>query len=983
MMKRTLHMVWIVVIVISALVSLATYGTTLPPSFTSSLPLDKPVATDSDGKHTVIADGAARRLLFLNSGDKLTSIVSFETLNAPIDVVTDAVVTGDSVYVSGLRYKPDSDVITNERILHYSVDGHYRGIVYETKTLFHYTPEIMKLCDTDEGVIAVESHYDLAGDDPIGKHIADFYRITPEGAQTLYTIPITTNALLDAGYSPALGGCYVALDNLGQLVEVKGEIDTGTYRFTAVDLDNHGKIYATDDKSGSVMVINLDGSTDTVLENAGRQSLHINGNVLTTCSNDRSTVTIYDLGTQDIRIHSEIYPARSLAALKGVVWFSRLVLAVSAVVFLVIKARNAYRKGHIDAIGPALAALAVLITVALAIVHLSYANYKSLLTVRASEISAYADYLSLQSSDLGKQLESLNDRYHLADEIKKDSSTDVGFLNCMHTVDRLVESASFNGIGLYYVFYGVDDLGIYYLYDSTLAHFMGSTVRQNLNNMYVSFAFKQPTPMFSGDLHTGSTLRDTTQYRLVSLPNSNGKVIGVIEIGSKQKSYASSIMGDLVSNVLGLLVMTLVVYLTYSELRACGRCYLLFQDMRDEHSHDAEALLTRPFSFFVTILTSIDSVMTVLIARSLATTAGLDAQGVYVAIPSVMLGVGLAMGQLVYGLLGTRLSLRQILRYGSSAMLVCATFAAFVVGISNYWLYCLAKMLMAIPFGLLYTTCYSMPRRARSDDWRIEAAGGIRRTDTSAAALGTVLGGYAAQVLGSAWVYVLVAVASIPIFIMASTMLHRHRHAPETHSSEEVAGPIGGLRFLTSRPTAALALLVILPLQLALGYNSFAFPLFSSDLGISSTAISNIVVLGQLAVYVSISTIERVQGRIGGWHLCFFALGLLGALFLLFSLNTTFVWATVVIALVGIFAKACDAWKGLWLRSADAVGMNAGKATGMMFATRSLALMAQPLVLSFLTTNLGNRNILVIGALCCICAFAFYRVTRETSIADS
>ena len=983
-MKRTLRIVWIVAIVTSALVCLATYGTTLPPSFTSSLPLDKPVATDSDGTHTVIADGAARRLLFLNSSDNLTSIVSFETLNAPIDVVTDTVVTGDSVYVSGLQYQPDSDLITNERILHYGVDGRYRGIVYETNSEVHYTPEIMKLCDTDDGVVAVESHYAPVGDDPTGKHIADFYRISPDGAETLFTIPITTNTLLDAGYSPGLGGCYVALDNLGQLVAVDGEIDSGTHRFTSVDLDNSGRIFATDDTSGSVMLVYMIGEPEVVLENAGRQSLHINGNVLTTCSNDRSTVTIYDLSSKDHRTYSEIYPARSLATLKAVVWFSRFVLAVSALVFLFIKARNAYRNGHIDAIGPALAAIAVLITVALAIVHLSYASYKSLLTVRASEISAYADYLALQSNDLGKQLESLNDRYHLAEEMEKgDESADAGFIDCLHTVDRLVESAGYNGIGLYYVFYGVDDLGIYYLYDSTLAHFMGSKVRQSLDNMYVSFAFRQLTPVFSGTLRTGSTLRDTTQYRLVSLPNSQGKVIGVIEIGSRQKSYASSIVGDLVSNVLGLLVMTLVVYLTYSELRACGRCYLLFQEMRDEHSHDAEALLTRPFSFFVTILTSIDSVMTVLIARSLATSAGLGSQSVYVAIPSVMLGVGLAMGQLVYGLLGTRLSLRQILRYGSSAMLVCATFAAFVVGISNYWLYCLAKMLMAIPFGLLYTTCYSMPRRARSDDWRIEAAGGIRRTDTSAAALGTVLGGYAAQVLGSAWVYVLVAVASIPIFIMASTMLHRHRHAPETHSSEEVAGPIGGLRFLTSRPTAALALLVILPLQLALGYNSFAFPLFSSDLGISSTAISNIVVLGQLAVYVSISTIERVQGRIGGWHLCFFALGLLGALFLLFSLNTTFVWATVVIALVGIFAKACDAWKGLWLRSADAVGMNAGKATGMMFATRSLALMAQPLVLSALTTNLGDRNILVIGAICCICAFFFYRVTRETCIADN
>lgn len=82
----------------------------------------------------------------------------------------------------------------------------------------------------------------------------------------------------------------------------------------------------------------------------------------------------------------------------------------------------------------------------------------------------------------------------------------------------------------------------------------------------------------------------------------------------------------------------------------------------------------------------------------------------------------------------------------------------------------------------------------------------------------------------------------------------------------------------------------------ALGYSSFLFPLFSSDLGLSKTDVNNIVVLGQIFVYACIFAIERLEGYYGRWWVSTTAIALLGAVFLLFSVRTTLAWSVAVIA---------------------------------------------------------------------------------------
>ena len=242
-----------------------------------------------------------------------------------------------------------------------------------------------------------------------------------------------------------------------------------------------------------------------------------------------------------------------------------------------------------------------------------------------------------------------------------------------------------------------------------------------------------------------------------------------------------------------------------------------------------------------------------------------------------------------------------------------------------------------------------------------------------------VIGGYAAQLLGNIWVYAFVAIACLPVIFMVVNLLpHSMKPLEKLAQPDSKNGLIRDM--LKNTPALAIAMLIILPATIAAGYASFLFPLFSSDLGMTKADVNNIVVMGQLVVFVCINQIDRVEARHGKWKASTSAIALLGVVFLLFSVNTTLAWSTAVIALVGLLGKTSDGWKAMWLRSANEADVPAGRAVGAMYTTRSLALVAQPFILSSLLGTTDKLAVIVIGVICLICAGLFFSITRKTSL---
>lgn len=982
---KSIRIVLTVLAALAAALLFATYGTVLPSAPFAPVQINGPAAVDSDGSLTVVADSESRRALILNAAGDLTGVVDCMTMDAPFDALTDVCVSDGRVYLAGVKFAPDSDVIVQERVATYDKGGNLQGIAYTRAGIGDVIPSIKSLSDIPGGVaLAYEEQHELTSDE---EEVAQgstirFVIIDDEGSHELEIAGTAGATVLTAAFTISDVNHYTTLSFRGVLNDDMSEHSSQTYAghvFTAIDIDGNGTLYACDDETGALCTRPSETSDIQVLvEGEGYNDVHENNGVISLCATAANEVKLCTPSGEVTRSLTRVRPSPGFSARMVGVWVSGLYLAVLAMVLVVRKVRSQIASGDITGIGPAFLSISVVAAIAVAIGNLSLSSYQSSLQVRANQINAYADYLQTCAPDLSAAMERADDRDALHGSENQLSDAVANLIDAASPALSLVDAANNNGVGMYCTVYGHDDKGIFYLYGSSFEHVMGTSARTFDNNgLEDAFTLEYAQ---ADKLLQGGTLRDAAQYRYVQIPSTDGKSIaGVIEIGSKMRSFESSITGNLAQRILGLLVMVLVVYLAYCEIRAGGRCLFMYRQRQAQDQQRSAAVLTRPFTLAITMLTSIDSVMTVLIARDMLAHAGVSDSSPLLALPAIMLGIGTVLGQSIYGIAGPRVGLRQLMAGGAVAMMLCACFTCATVYSGNFWLYCGAKLAMAAPFGMLYTLGFSLPRLAADDETRAMASDGVNRTNTSAAALGTVLGGYAAQSLGNAWVYILVALACIPVIIMALSLLPRGMRPLEALAQPDHGS--GSIRDLVKSPSVlALTFFVVLPTAVATGYSSLLFPLFSIDLGLSKSDVNNIVVLGQLFVYVCIGGIYRANARYGRWCVTTVSVLLFGIVFLLFAVNTTLVWSVVVIMLVALLYKSSEDWKALWPQAADAVDVPAGQATAALLATRSLALTVGPFILGALLGVTDSVAVIVIGAICVICAGLFYLITRHAGL---
>ena len=969
----------VVLAIVAGLVCLATIGTTLPLSPFDPIRLDGPTVVDSDGNHTAIVDTESRRILILNKNRKLKGIVNCDELNSPIEAVIDVCVTDKTLYVAGVKYQDDSTTIARERIVAYDMNGRSEQLVYELERSNDQTPTVKTMDSDGDGVYVVMARGSKAD---ARSSIIEVVRVDRESSEPIGLEEVELYAVHDLGFSFKRKK-LVSVSVRGVLNDSYGASEDEDYpheefAFTSLDIADDGSAFVYDDVTNALYRMTDDGELQVLAEGSAYSSIHVNGKTLSACDREENAVETGSLDCTDLVRIDTVRLSRALASMTFVVLACRIYLALFIAAALARAAWSRISSGRIAGMSALIASTVVVFVVSLAITYISYGSYQSRLITRTNEIATFADYLETTSDKLSESMEQLKSRSSLRKEDDNPIEAYTHIVEIDELAGNLASAATRNGIGTYIVAYASDDQGIYYLFDSSLEHVIGTSDISSTNAEVIANVFATNTS--DSAIHTGRALYDGTLFRLVRIPSRDGsRTVGVIEIGSRMRTFESAIQGEQIETVLALLVMVMVVYLTYTELHECVLCFISYRELR--HHHDAIAILTRPFSFCVTILSSIDAVMSTLIARSLIASSGLPRSSLMLALPAMMMGIGLALGQAIYSLLGSRVVIRKLMMRGAAVMTAAALLTAGTVFMGNFWAYCLAKLCMAIPFGLLYTLSYSLPRRADTDEVRALAAGGIKRTDTSAAALGTIAGGYAAQNLGNPWVYILVASVSVVVFLLASSLLPNSKHPLEDESEAADSRSQAMMTLIANRKTLPIILFVMLPSILCAGYNSFMFPLFSADLGLETSSINNLFVLGQIVVFVSIPLIELAETELDKWRVAWLAVVSLGIVFLLFSFNTTLVWAVVTIVLVGVLCKCADGWKALWPRAAEELGLSTGLATGAMFAVRSILLIVQPLLLGFLLTVSDRMAVVVIGLICSFCAFAFYRTTRRTPLA--
>ena len=968
----------------SVIVIFLSLGIELPQTPFDTVRLNGPTLADTDGNAMIVVDSEAHRMLFLDANYELTRIVNFDEEKPPLQAITDVSVAKAHAYVAGVNYYGESNLIERESILQYGLYRSPYTTVLELGSERLYQPRIKSLNDSGEGLyVTLLNRTGIAGTSSVDETIKVILLAGGE-EKTVYESKSLEFDVFSAGYDDQTD-TVVTVSQRGVIndsLDPSEKNPFADYAFSEVDLGSNGCTYATDGNTGAVCKVDLEAQTvEPIITNMFFSSLSVNGDRIVATSLADDGVVVADLDGHIEVTLKRVRLSWYLALFVSAVWLSWATLLCVAVGYIVYRVRIALKTLSAGGIGHVFAVVAVIVAVAIGLSTNYYHSLETATETRRQEVNAFADLIVEDVGSVSEAMEELDDR-DLFRAYGSDYSKAMENMNEVLSIPySITVAAGQNGIGTYFTVYGKDEDGVYVLRDSMNDRTMGSSMTTPEMTKLVGGIFDGDDGIHS--LREGSSARGSTFYRLIGIPTTDGKgCAGVIEFGSYERQLKSSIAGDLMENAVETLVLLVVVYIVYAEVSGSGHCMLTYVKLKDrDKKRDALALLTRPYTFIVSTLIACDSVMSTLIARSMVTNP--TTAGLLIALPAAMQGVGLVLGQVAYGLVSSRWSVRRIVVAFSLLMMAAAGGAVHAVNNTNLALYISMKLVLGIAFGLLYTLGYSLPRQASKSNLKHEASGGVRRTDTSAAALGTVTGGYIAQILGNRYVYVLLLIGSVVLIVFALTLFLPMHHALEGKVERPSKQWREVVRLYTAKELIALIACIMVPAVLASGYGSFIFPLYCADRGLSSSAITRLCVLGQLVVYVLIDGIEYASGRYGKWRMAYFSVALIGVTFMLLHFNAIFTLAVVTIVLVGVFCKASDAWKGLWTHQANISRTPVSLATGLMYATRSAILIAQPLIMGMMVRWPADQPPLVLSVLALVGALVFALVTRGSAMSEA
>lgn len=248
---RTSHIVYAILATVAVVVLFVTYGTVLPAVPFAPVSLNGPTVVDSDGEATVVVDTESRRALIMNAEGDMTGVIDCTTADSPVNAITDACVSDGLVYVSGVRFAPDSDVIDKERVAVYSEGGAPIALVFEKQGDESTIPLVKSLSDIPDGVaVAYESYYpqgvlsEGVGNEDESSRVDDAgYRIVFEVLGTGEKLITDTEGVAthDAAMTDDGSGRYVLLSARGVLDDGVAAIDSNLYAgrvFTSIDVGN-------------------------------------------------------------------------------------------------------------------------------------------------------------------------------------------------------------------------------------------------------------------------------------------------------------------------------------------------------------------------------------------------------------------------------------------------------------------------------------------------------------------------------------------------------------------------------------------------------------------------------------------------------------------------------------------------------------------------------------------------------------------------
>ena len=470
---------------------------------------------------------------------------------------------------------------------------------------------------------------------------------------------------------------------------------------------------------------------------------------------------------------------------------------------------------------------------------------------------------------------------------------------------------------------------------------------------------------------------------IMPITGPEGETLGFLELSQDYSSYRNQVYSFCFEMFLTLMMISIGIVLFMIE----GKAFLTGLKRRrqaiEAKADNVELTMVRPAMFLFNLVTSFDSVILVLISREMLDISGVtgDRLAFLMTIPSLAMGIGKTLGRMVYTPLARRMTVRKLAMSGTLVMVVCYTAIIFTVQRNVFAVFCVLKLLCSLFYSVVFSILRTMPYRAATEEERYLAMQDKEIVGVSSSAFGTLIGGIASQNLGNTVMYTINTVAFLPVIAIFLLMMPAGTYYVQPCTERRT--PKKSMKFLFSVPMVAYWVFLTLPIIAVSGYKSFLFPIYSSSLHWPKMYITTFSVLAKMIVILLAHPLISRFKNIHYWKKSVFLLLIMGASLLGFLLNTSIIWAVIMLVITELFDRLINpAREMLWPGIARQYQQEIVETANTMSLIESIFSSFKETLLAFFLMFGNERACMLLGACCILFDLIFVLLTRKTPMAE-
>ena len=969
--------------IILALIDFSCLGNTLQPliplhqnnNIPTSFDSNRNTESNSNKENFYAAiDQQGHRLSILNNNKQVEKQILFDLNNDELSQAEFVKVINSEIYIVGYMQDKSSYKYTETRLIKLSKSGDYIDLIksYDVSGDNYRKISAVNIKDNKLQIITAQNSFVYLEELDLNNNNKEFKTV----------ISFQMNSSLNVAYFASHLNKYVLIDSLDNAYFLTNDTAKQVNLTDCLDEIFDGKQYKIkympDSDTSYEFHIKNNSSQESIPINLNSDLLNINWdtNQILYAGATNNIFICFDMNTGTSEHYDFFFYTFLFAFIIILKWFSIITTSI-IIIILIILWFIKLRKEEISKFWKIITGLFLLAVIILTSVFVCRYFYDD----KTSDLQNKVIAIAKSFSDNHRiDLEELNH-----DSFNKSIVGENKVLDTKNKLDKF--SKNFSNVSKN--FYDVNQPISYCLYNfdkenKIFEQIDGYELQNSLWNTNQQFFNDQLSTIEERECISGSyqDSHDDVIYAIAPIYNNNGKLLCVISVNSSLSFLHEDYLASLISIIIMLIILANVIYLSINSFGTFKSSFKNLKEDKIKKFDFPEIHLTVPFEYLRNFTIALDSVLCVIVTKNMLATFNEQDNGVLLGIPLFATAFGAFLCIIIFPKIKNNLTIKSVYIVGAITTIISYSFIAVSVLNNNFWIFVLLKILAGIASGILYVASSTLPMCVNDKKIRFKAIREMSLSTISSSIIAVWISGFVADLFGAFSIYLLGTIVGVILLIISYFFIQPNNYFKNNKFSQKQKVDFkSAIRFFAS-PAIIAVILVCFAETTVGGYKTYLFPLYTSGLNISNTDISNYFIICSAVSFLISRWIDSRHIKIfDHWADTLILLILLGAIYLMFILNTTFIWAIATFLLSSTIAKYLSSeWKILWPRKSEYMGIDPTKFQFAFNAIEYSGITLRPIFLGILL-NIGSSNVCAVLGLCILCiALIYFIFTRQTPI---